>query len=102
MAKKTRNADPETMPALQALREEAGLTQDGLAKLIPDKTGTKTLSRQAISNWERGLDCPELTIPQVKALCRALGKKLEDLPDIFGPPKQRQTERDRTPLPNDD
>jgi putative transcriptional regulator len=79
------------MPALQILRETAGLTQEGLAKLIPDKTGTKTLTRQTVSNWERGLDQPELTIPQTKALCRALGKNLDELPDVLGPSKRSRT-----------
>jgi len=51
------------------------------------KTRTKTLHQSAISNWETGKDEPELTIAQVKALCRALGKSLEELPEDFGPPK---------------
>ncbi|HEY9704477.1 MAG TPA: helix-turn-helix transcriptional regulator, partial [Allocoleopsis sp.] len=59
---------------------------------IPNETGTKSLTPQSISNWERGLDQPKLTIKQVKALCKALGMKLEDLPDDFGPPhKTSQT-----------
>ena len=91
MARKKQNLDSKPMPALQSLRETAGLTQEGLAKLIPDKTGTKTLTRQAISNWERGLDEPELTIAQVKALCRALGKSLDELPECFGLPKRTGT-----------
>jgi len=76
------------MAALQILREAAGLTQAELAKLIPDKTRKKTLSQKAISNWETGKDEPELTIAQMKALCHALGKKLDDLPENFGPPKR--------------
>jgi hypothetical protein len=36
---------------------------------------------------ETGKDEPELTIAQVKALCRALGKSLDELPEDFGPPK---------------
>ena len=76
------------MPALQILREAAGLSQAALAKRIPDKTGTKTLTQQAISKWERGLDEPELTVAQMKALCQALGKNLNELPNCFGPPKR--------------
>lgn len=87
MTRKGKNQNPEDMATLQILREAAGLTQAGLAKLIPDKTRKKTLSQKAISNWETGKDEPELTITQVKALCQALGKSLEELPDNFGPPK---------------
>nr|WP_322714198.1 helix-turn-helix transcriptional regulator [Nostoc sp. ChiSLP03a]MDZ8215423.1 helix-turn-helix transcriptional regulator [Nostoc sp. ChiSLP03a] len=86
MSRKKRPENPEDMPALQILREAVGLTQAQLASRIPDKTRKKTLSRQVISGWERGEYEPELTIRQVKALCRALGKSLEELPDDFGPP----------------
>jgi putative transcriptional regulator len=80
--------NPEDMPALRRLRKEAGLTQLQLAKLIPDKTKTKTLTQAAISRWESGEDEPELTIAQTKALCRALGKSLEEIPDDLGPPNR--------------
>ena len=86
MARKKRPQNPEDMPPLQRLREAANLTQAQLAGRIPDKSRTKTLSRQVISGWERGEYEPELTIPQVKALCRALGVCLDDLPDDLGPP----------------
>ena len=69
--------------ALRLLREEAGLTQAQLAKQIPDKSRTKTLTQSAISRWESGEDEPELTVFQMKAFCRALGKSLDDLPDEF-------------------
>jgi len=92
MSRNKPNQDPSTKPALQLLREAVGLTQSQLASQIPDKTGVKTLTRQAISNWERGLDVPELTIPQVKALCQALGKNLNELPDNLGPPKRSLTD----------
>jgi len=68
---------------LRRLREEAGLTQAQLAKQIPDKSRTKTLTQSAISRWESGEDEPELTVFQMKAFCRALGKSLDDLPDEF-------------------
>ena len=74
----------ETMSTLERLRKEAGLTQEELAKLIPDKSGTKTLNQRSISYWETGESKPELTIAQVKALCKALGKSLDDLPDDLG------------------
>ncbi|MDB9514131.1 helix-turn-helix transcriptional regulator [Kamptonema animale CS-326] len=88
MARKKRNQDLGNMPALQQLMDEVGLTQTALAKLIPDKTGMKTLSQASISRWLSGDDEPELTIAQVKALCRALGKNLDELPNYFGPPKR--------------
>ncbi len=88
MSRKKRPENPEDMPALQILREAVGLTQAQLASRIPDKTRKKTLSRQVISGWERGEYEPELTILQVKALCRALGKTLDELPDNFGKPTQ--------------
>ncbi|NER36212.1 MAG: helix-turn-helix transcriptional regulator [Oscillatoria sp. SIO1A7] len=69
----------------QTLRERAGLTQAGLAKLIPSKRSFGNINQTSISDWERGITQPELTIPQTKALCRALGVKLEELPDDFGP-----------------
>lgn len=85
---------PEGIPVLRRLRQEAGLTQSELAKLIPDKTRKKTLTQQAISRWESGEDEPELTIMQTKALCRALGKSLEEIPDDLGPPTPSpQTEK---------
>jgi putative transcriptional regulator len=88
MPRKKQAQDPKDIPALQILREAAGLSQAALAKQIPDRTGAKTLTRQAISNWERGIDAPELTIAQVKALCHALQKNLDELPDNLGPPKR--------------
>ena len=95
MTRKKRSENLEEMPALQRLREASGLTQAQLASRIPDKSRKKTLSRQVISGWERGEYEPELTIPQVKALCRALGLSLNDLPDDFGPPKRVFLESDQ-------
>jgi transcriptional regulator with XRE-family HTH domain len=88
MSKKKQAQEPKDIPALQILRQAAGLSQSALAKKIPDKTGAKTLTQQAISNWERGVDEPELTIVQMKALCEALGKTLNDLPNDLGPPNR--------------
>jgi putative transcriptional regulator len=76
--------DPLISP-LKRLRLQVGLTQANLAKQIPDKTGSGTLSQRAISAWERGEYQPELTIPQMKALCKALGVTLDELPDDFRP-----------------
>ncbi|MBE9124893.1 helix-turn-helix transcriptional regulator [Coleofasciculus sp. LEGE 07092] len=69
---------------LRRLREEAGLTQAELARQIPDKTRTKSLTQSAISRWESGEDEPELTVFQMKAFCRALGRSLDELPDDLG------------------
>jgi len=98
MVRRKRNQDRENMPALQILMEQAGLNQTALARQIPDKTGTKTLSQSAISRWLSGEDSPELTIRQVKALCRALGKKLEELPDDLGPITNQQVNNNHSEI----
>jgi len=98
MVRRKRNQDRENMPALQILMEQAGLNQTALARQIPDKTGTKTLSQSAISRWLSGEDSPELTIRQVKALCRALGKKLEELPDDLGPITNQQVNNNNSEI----
>jgi transcriptional regulator with XRE-family HTH domain len=72
------------MSALKQLRKQVGLTQVELAKRIPNKTGDGTIEQSSISHWERGLKQPELTVLQMKALCRALKVSLEELPDYFG------------------
>ena len=77
----------DSLSPLKGLRIQAGLTQAELARQIPDKSGTKPISQRAVSAWERGEYQPELTIPQMKALCRALGVTLNELPDDCGPPK---------------
>lgn len=79
--------EPEQKPALEILRKSVGLSQAQLAQQIPDKTRTKTIHQSVISNWETGKDEPELTITQIKALCRALKKTLDELPEDLGPPK---------------
>jgi len=89
----------EPASPLKRLRIQAGLTQAELARQIPDKGGTKPISQRAVSAWERGEYQPELTIPQMKALCRALGVTLNELPDDCGPPKpltQQASDRDGT------
>ena len=78
----------ESISPLKRLRIQAGLTQAELAKQIPDKTGIKPISQRAVSAWERGEYQPELTIPQMKAFCRALRVTLDELPDDCGPPQR--------------
>ena len=65
------------MPStLKRLREQAGLSQEGLARVIG-------VSGKTVSNWERGMSVASLTVPQMKALCNALGVTLNELPDDF-------------------
>jgi DNA-binding XRE family transcriptional regulator len=87
MSRKTQENDEGVSP-LKQLRIKAGLTQVELARLIPDKTRTKTLTQQIVSAWEKGKYEPELTIRQIRALCRALGVTFDELPEDFGPPQE--------------
>lgn len=82
-----------TISPLKRLRIQAGLTQAELARQIPDKSGTKLISQRAVSAWERGEYQPELTIAQMKALCRALGVTLDELPNECGPSKPASEEQ---------
>jgi transcriptional regulator with XRE-family HTH domain len=69
---------PEKQPkqTLKQLRERAGLSQEALARLVG-------VSSKTVSNWERGTNVASLTVPQMKALCEALGVTLNELPDDF-------------------
>lgn len=87
MSRKTQENDEGVSP-LKQLRIKAGLTQVELARLIPDKTRTKTLTQQIVSAWEKGKYEPELTIRQIRALCRALGVTFDELPEDFGPSQE--------------
>lgn len=62
---------------LKDLRKRAGLSQERLARLLD-------VSGKTVSNWERGMSIASLTVPQMKALCHALGVTLDELPDDFG------------------
>jgi len=81
MVKKDKSGSHESDSPLKRLREEAGLSQQELASRIG--VGLATISR-----WERGVSEAMLTVPQMKALCRELGKSIEELPDEFGPSKR--------------
>jgi transcriptional regulator with XRE-family HTH domain len=61
---------------LKQLREQAGLSQEALARRVG-------VSSKTVSNWERGTNVASLTVPQMKALCEALGVTLNELPDDF-------------------
>ncbi|NMF85710.1 helix-turn-helix transcriptional regulator [Nodosilinea sp. P-1105] len=69
-------SEPSPQSTLKQLREQAGLSQEGLARAIG-------VSGKTVSNWERGMSIASLTIPQVKTLCKALGVTLDELPDDF-------------------
>jgi transcriptional regulator with XRE-family HTH domain len=80
MTKKNTSGSQESESPLKKLREEAGLSQEGLARIIGVASAT-------ISRWERGSPAM-LTVPQMKALCKVFGKSIEELPDEFGPQKR--------------
>ncbi|HBL15165.1 MAG TPA: XRE family transcriptional regulator [Cyanobacteria bacterium UBA11162] len=77
MAKMNTSSSEENDSPLKRLREEAGLSQQALSHKIGVAVTT-------ISRWERGVSVAMLTVPQMKALCKALGKSIEELPDEFG------------------
>jgi len=81
MEKTNQSNSEENESLLKKLREEAGFSQQELAYRIG--VGVTTISR-----WERGVSVAMLTVPQMKALCRELGKSIEELPDEFGPVKR--------------
>jgi transcriptional regulator with XRE-family HTH domain len=80
---KSTSISNENDSPLKKLREEAGLSQQELATRIGVAVAT-------ISRWERGAPAM-LTVPQIKALCKVLGKNLEELPDEFGAKKRSTT-----------
>ena len=55
-------------------RRSQDLSQDEIAK-------TLGVSKQTISNWEREVTIPTLTIPQIKKLCQLLDCGLDDFPN---------------------
>jgi transcriptional regulator with XRE-family HTH domain len=66
----------EPQLTLKQLREKAGLSQEALSRIVG-------VSSKTVSNWERGISIASLTVPQMKALCDALGVTLNQLPDDF-------------------
>ncbi|MEB3179066.1 MAG: helix-turn-helix transcriptional regulator [Nostocaceae cyanobacterium] len=83
MMKNDKSGSQENQSPLKKLREEAGLSQEELARRVG-------VSVTTISRWERGASSPMLTVPQMKALCKALGKSLDELPDEFGLPNDEK------------
>jgi putative transcriptional regulator len=43
------------------------------------------VSRKTVSSWENGHSEPNLTLKQVKILCKILDYTIDDLPENFGP-----------------
>jgi transcriptional regulator with XRE-family HTH domain len=60
------------------LRESLGLTQ----KQIADAVG---VTDQTVSNWERGIHVPRLTLRQIVKLCEITKCTVKDLADLFEP-----------------
>ncbi|MEB3179065.1 MAG: helix-turn-helix transcriptional regulator [Nostocaceae cyanobacterium] len=77
MMKNDKSGSQESDSPLKRLREAAGLSQQELAFRIGVAVAT-------ISRWERGVSPAMMTVPQMKALGKALGVSLEELPDEFG------------------
>lgn len=69
---------------LKMLRQQAGITQAELARQI-SSTGGKPISERLLQDWEEGSHQPELSIPQCRALCRALGVSIDELADYLEP-----------------
>ncbi|MGK7887684.1 MAG: helix-turn-helix transcriptional regulator [Leptolyngbyaceae cyanobacterium] len=68
--------ESSSLSTFKHLREQAGLSQEALARLVG-------VSSKTVSNWERGMSVPSLTVAQMKILCDALNVTLSDLPDDF-------------------
>ncbi|TVQ12681.1 MAG: XRE family transcriptional regulator [Leptolyngbya sp. DLM2.Bin27] len=69
-------SDQPNQSTLKDLRKRAGLSQEALARILD-------VSGKTVSNWERGMSVASLTVPQMKALCDALGVTLNELPNDF-------------------
>ena len=54
-------------------RRSRSLTQDDVAAAL-------NVTKQTVSNWEREVSTPSLTIPQFKKLCQLLDCTLDDFP----------------------
>lgn len=63
---------------LMRRRLEKRVSQQALAEALG-------VSRKTVSSWENGHSEPNLTLKQVKILCKLLDYTIETLPDTFGP-----------------
>lgn len=68
------------METLKQLRKDAGLTQQGLAKLV---SLAVPVSRATVGVWETGTRCPEY--PVIKRLAEIFIKPIEEIYEIFYP-----------------
>jgi transcriptional regulator with XRE-family HTH domain len=75
---------------LRRARENAGLTQEDVARKLSYKTS------QFVSNWERGVVMPPLT--HVRKLARILGLRPKDIVDIIYDLKERELRQERAQL----
>jgi len=55
-------------------RRSRSLTQDDVAAELG-------ITKQTVSNWEREVSTPYLSIPQIKKLCKLLDCTLDDFPN---------------------
>lgn len=62
------------------LRESLGLTQRQIAEAVG-------VTDQTVSNWERGVYVPRLTLRQTVKLCKAVNRTVEELADLLEPEK---------------
>ena len=89
--------EPSQESPLKILRQQVGLTQGELARRLSSAVG-KPIPEQMIQDWEEGEYQPELSIPQSRALCQALGVSLDELADYLDPslpsPLQQQEEQE--------
>lgn len=74
--------EPNEKSVLVQLRRELNLSQKALAEALE-------VSEQTIRNWEHGRTIPQLTIPQMKALCEMLKRDIREIPDWLGPIDQQ-------------
>lgn len=79
--------EPEQGPTLKKLREQAGVTHADLARIL--STQGKPISGQVIQDWEEGEYQLELSIPQVRILCRALKVDFDELADHLEAPSSK-------------
>lgn len=68
------------METLKQLRKDAGLTQQGLAKLV---SLAVPVSRATVGVWETGTRCPEYLA--IKRLAEIFIKPVEEIYEIFYP-----------------
>ena len=84
--------ESEQESPLQMLRQQAGLTQAELARQLSSPEG-KPISERMVQDWEEKKRQVELSVPQCRALCQALGVTIDELADYLEtPPTQQEGE----------